>query len=270
MYEFTYDHIPDTAKYLERIGFDEPIKIDVDCLNSLIWHHQCYIPFEDLSTAMFDEEVSLDTEVLFDKIVNRNRGGFCFEMNGLFVCLLRDLGFDAYSVMCRVESRRDILTPVMHRGVLVFLNGKRYFCDVGFGGPMAPFAVELSEEKQTYMNETYWCEECFSGWHLVCRGKGVGYGEDGSNEEDRQPVVMFSESPFLNFDFTFHCDHCANAPDSGFRKMRMVNKRTEEGYVSLMGNKFTEVSAEGKNVMEIKEEDILPLLKDRFGITYNN
>lgn len=268
MFEFTYDHLPDTAKYLERIGFDDQVKVDIDCLNSLIWHHQCYVPFEDLSSAMLDEKVSLDTEVLYDKVVNRKRGGFCFELNGLFMMLLRDLGFDAYSVMCRVESRREELTPVMHRGILVFLDGKRYFCDVGFGGPMAPFAVELSEEKQTYKNETYWCEEIFSGWHMIYRGKGKGYGEDGSNEAERQTVVMFSESPFLNADFKYHCNQCANSPDSGFRKMRMCNKRTEEGYVSLMGNKFTEVSNAGKTEKEVEEKDIPKLLKEYFGIEY--
>ena len=110
MYDIIYEELSsdEIKKYLERIGFTETPKVSKACLDELIYLHQCHVPFECLDTYHTDVMIPLDKASLYDKIVTRHRGGFCFELNGLFCLLLRGLGFDAYSVMCRVANTTEL------------------------------------------------------------------------------------------------------------------------------------------------------------------
>jgi len=177
MANFVYEPLPDLEAYLARMGYTGSRELTRETLNALVYAHQCSIPFENLSCCDYDEPVVLDIPSLYDKIVNRKRGGYCFELNGIFAAMLRAFGFDAYSTMCRL-ARTDELRPVMHRGVVVRLDGKHYFCDVGYGGPMAPFAIELSPERQTFYGETFWVEESVDGWWRVSRRRGYVRRQD--------------------------------------------------------------------------------------------
>ena len=137
--------IPDIAAYLKRIGLSEAPPRLLDGLNALIWAHQTHVPFEDLNTSWLRLPVSLEIPALYDKVVLRRRGGYCYELNALFTRLLLDLGFDARSVFCRVVRGRDFLPPCAHRAVVVALEGRLYFCDVGFGGPMPAGALQIAD-----------------------------------------------------------------------------------------------------------------------------
>ena len=55
--------------------------------------HLLAVPFENLDIHL-GRPISLDQDALFGKIVTRRRGGFCYELNGLFALLLRELGFE--------------------------------------------------------------------------------------------------------------------------------------------------------------------------------
>ena len=125
MYDIIYEELSsdEIKKYLERIGFTETPKVSKACLDELIYLHQCHVPFECLDTYHTDVMIPLDKASLYDKIVTRHRGGFCFELNGLFCLLLRGLGFDAYSVMCRVANTTE-LRNIAHRATLVTLDGR--------------------------------------------------------------------------------------------------------------------------------------------------
>ena len=78
--------------YLERIGYDGPLAPTAETLRRLHVAHLLAVPFENLSIHA-GEAVVLDDESLFDKVVRRRRGGFCYELNGLFAALLRSVGF---------------------------------------------------------------------------------------------------------------------------------------------------------------------------------
>ena len=151
MYTVEYDRLSEeqAKKYLERIGLSYPAAPTLETLHTLIWSHQCRVPFEDIDTSLLACPVSLSTQDLYRKIVEERHGGFCFELNGLFLLLLKSLGFDAYACMCRVAAGFTTLRALTHRASIVRLDGREYLCDVGLGGPMAPFAVELSSEPQT-------------------------------------------------------------------------------------------------------------------------
>ena len=76
----------------------------------------------------------LDDEALFEKIVRRRRGGFCYELNGLFAALLRGLGFDVVMLSAEVANKERGFGPEYdHMALMVRFGGKRYLVDVGFG-----------------------------------------------------------------------------------------------------------------------------------------
>ncbi len=89
----------------------------------------------------------LDPESLFDRIVVRRRGGYCFEQNGLMYELLRQLGFDVTMVLARVLHDPAAHPPLTHRFTMVAVDGERYLVDVGFGASGPPFAVRFDPSK---------------------------------------------------------------------------------------------------------------------------
>jgi N-hydroxyarylamine O-acetyltransferase len=119
-------------RYLTRIGAPEPERPTIEVLRDLHLRHLRTVPFENLSIHL-GEPIVLDEAALVDKIIDRRRGGFCYELNGLFAGLLRALGFDVALLAARVFAPDGSLShPFDHALVRVDL-GDRYLVDVGFG-----------------------------------------------------------------------------------------------------------------------------------------
>lgn len=257
MFEFVYEELTTEQKdaYLERIGCQGIRELSRQTLDTLVYQHQCTVPFEDLEVVAGVPDLPLDGEALFEKIVERRRGGFCFELNGLFVLLLRAMGFDAYSCMCRVAANRPVLGGLFHRACLVRLDGRMYLCDVGMGGPMAPFAVEVSETRQTRHGETYWIEPTYEGWYLQKRL--TSQGTEGN-------VIIFAPQPFLPMDFVPLCRALISSPATLFRTTRMVNLRTERGNINIRGDVLTVTENGEHRERTFTEEEFPEILKTHF------
>jgi N-hydroxyarylamine O-acetyltransferase len=111
----------DTNAYLERIGYRGPLAPTAETLRRLHLAHLLSVPFENLSIHA-GEPIVLDDEALFDKIVVRGRGGFCYELNGLFAALLRSLGFKVEMLSAAVMGRAGEFGPEFdHMALLVTL-----------------------------------------------------------------------------------------------------------------------------------------------------
>lgn len=259
MYELIYEELTkeESDAYLERIGCSGEYPISKDTLDTLILAHQRNVPFENMDPYTGAAEIPLDKESLFNKIVERKRGGFCFELNGAFVMLLRSLGFEAYSVMARVVAGTDELRVIAHRASVIYLDGKRYVADVGFGGPMAPFAVEISSERQTVNGETFWVEELDNSWLLLRRL---------DKEGEVQSSIVFADLPLLQRDFVPFCKHIIDGPESRFRTARIVSIKTENGSKALTNNMYSVVENGVKTEYEVAEDEVESILKDSFGI----
>ena len=121
--------------YLKRIGIKGELPVNRDTLEKLLQAHLEQVPFENLDVYDFKKVPSLEADALFDKVVTRHRGGFCFELNTLFARLLESLGFKVYPVAVRVLWNKDSLPPLAHMALIVCLGKEKYFCDVGYGGP---------------------------------------------------------------------------------------------------------------------------------------
>ena len=259
MSEELYEPIPNIDAYLERIGIEESRGPSREFLDELIFAHQCSVPFDNLDICERGIVPSLGIGDLFDKMVTRKRGGYCFEMNALFGALLKALGFDVRPCMARVLLRPIPYPLISHRANIVSIDGKRYLADVGFGGPQPTFAplIEDGAARTERGHEFIMHRDGHSWWN-------VGY--KGSAEEERivLRICMLSvgEEDFVPLSF-----FQAVNPQSVFKLNRMVNITTEEGAINLRNNTYTVFSHGEKTVIEIPDEaEITLLLREKYGI----
>ncbi|MBR5337975.1 MAG: arylamine N-acetyltransferase [Lachnospiraceae bacterium] len=247
----------DINAYLKRIGLDKPEVLDKESLDRIIRAHQCSIPFEDLECNYLKKRVYIDQESLFDKIIKRNRGGYCFELNTLFKDFLVELGFDAYSVFCRVKSMER---PVMHRGTFVRFEDGLYFADVGFGGPMPFGCVKLEDGlKQDISGETFWFEKEDDYWWGLFR-----INESGEKES----TLYMTTQPQQDIEFEAMNFYCCTNPEGRFVTITLVNLRTPDGYYSITERTFTAKKGSEKTEKEITtDEEFRDYLKKYFNIS---
>ena len=178
----TYEKLPDTGKYLERIGCTEKITLDLKGLDSLIYAHQLSVPYEntDIYENMDFPSVWKQTHSV-GKLYKKGGEVIAFELNGLFFSLLYTLGFDAYPCSCRVMKNSGSLAPIRHRGTIVRLDKQLYYCDVGYGGRMYPGAVLIREKnRQERMGEEFWMEQYDESWWMLKRKETREGNERGS------------------------------------------------------------------------------------------
>jgi N-hydroxyarylamine O-acetyltransferase len=125
----------DLQLYLRRISYAGPIKPDVQTLQGLHVAHMRNVPFENLNIGL-KRPIRLTKEALWEKIVVRKRGGFCYELNGLFGWLLEQVGFEVTYLNARVYNRQGGLgIDFDHLALLVHIPHQpgRWLADVGFG-----------------------------------------------------------------------------------------------------------------------------------------
>ena len=122
------------SRYLERIGLSSPPGRDENGLKEIHKAQAFSIPFENLAIHL-GRTISLKPEDLIEKILGRNRGGYCFELNGMLHMALKALGFMVRPLLVRVLYNLTEPGPYAHEVLIVTISGQDWLADVGFGGP---------------------------------------------------------------------------------------------------------------------------------------
>ncbi|MBD2846501.1 arylamine N-acetyltransferase [Paenibacillus sp. IB182496] len=227
---------PEIRAYLDRIGFEDEPDGSVGDLFRLQDAHLHAVPYENLD-ILNGIPLSLEIRDLYDKIVTRRRGGFCFETNALFGWLLQRLGYPTRHYFARFWRDEPNPPPKRRHQVLCAeAEGKRYLCDVGVGGivPRTPLLLQPGLE-QVQGDECYKLEEDSDyGWMLLERKHGQWHR-----------IYSFTEEPQLAKDYLMASYWCEHAPDSIFRAGAMVAIRTREGRHTLAGEEFRLFTSDG-------------------------
>ncbi len=191
--------------YLDRIGFAQPVRADLGTLRALHRAHLEAIPYENLDVQL-GRPVTISRPEIFEKIVGRRRGGWCYEMNGIFGWALAELGFRVTRATGAV--RRDLMGDVMvgnHLVLRVDLDEGVYLADVGFGdGSRDPIKVEAGPFRshgfdfRLAKEEAAWWR-CFN--HRLGGAETFDFKLDPADEaqlEERCRFLQTSEmSPFV-------------------------------------------------------------------------
>ena len=147
----------DLDGYLRRIGYDGPREPSLPALRGIVAAHSAAIPFENID-VLLKRGVRLDIATLQSKLVQRRRGGYCFEQNTLLEAALRALGFSLVTLVARVVRGLPEAAAIAraHQLLQVELPEGPYIADVGYGNltPTAPLALRPGEEQST-PNERY-------------------------------------------------------------------------------------------------------------------
>jgi N-hydroxyarylamine O-acetyltransferase len=121
----------DVAAYLSRIGVSTPVTRTIADLERLQRAHLTAVPFENLD-VYHRRGVRTDADWSVPKIVERRRGGWCFELNGAFAALLEELGFSVKQLGATVLGGEEVSDIPTHLSLEVTLD-RPYLVDVGFG-----------------------------------------------------------------------------------------------------------------------------------------
>jgi len=134
-----------TDSYIHVLGLQRK-KPDLAFLSEISSRHVAQFAFSSVGPRLGDD-LSLDFESLYRRIVTGHRGGYCFEQNGLLFELLKELEFSVSLYLARVIYNKDVHPGLTHRITLVEIDGERYIADVGFGplGPARPVGMSGKE-----------------------------------------------------------------------------------------------------------------------------
>jgi N-hydroxyarylamine O-acetyltransferase len=213
--------------YLARIGFTGEAGPDLPTLRALHRLQPQAIPFENLSTLL-GEPVPLEIAALEDKLVRRNRGGYCFEQNTLFRHALEAIGFIVVPLAARVVWNTDYENPRSHMLLLVALGGTDYISDVGFGGATLTAPLELAvDDDQGTPHETFRIRLAHGEYEV-----GVLL------DEGWRPMYQFDLQAQRPIDYAALNHFVATHPDSHFRSRLMVGRATATGRLALADNRF--------------------------------
>ncbi|HLZ56047.1 MAG TPA: arylamine N-acetyltransferase [Ktedonosporobacter sp.] len=249
----------DIYDYLERIGYRGSLEPTLQTLQGLHEAHLQTVPFENLS-IYYKQPIVLGEEALYDKIVRRRRGGFCFELNGLFAVLLCELGFEVTQVAASMAHDDGQFGPeVDHLTLLVHL-AEDWLADVGNGDSFRlPLRVEEGVEyregdppQQSYRMER-------DGEHWIVQR----CGSDGI----WKPEYRFGVQPHKLADFRERCHYYETSPDSHFTHGRMCSLATPEGRITVRDLRLiTTVHGQKEERILGSEEECREVLRERFGV----
>ncbi|HZU70990.1 MAG TPA: arylamine N-acetyltransferase [Ktedonobacteraceae bacterium] len=253
-------------EYLERIHFPAPRGLNsleprLDTLQALHEAHLLAVPFENLSIH-YGQPIILQEDALFDKIVRRRRGGFCYELNGLFAWLLRQLCFEVTQLSAEVANDSGAFSPPYdHLTLLVHgLDGADWLADVGFGDSFRlPKRFVAGVEQDDTDGHRY---------RLVPDVENEEHARTGYwilqqfNDERWEPQYRFTLEPHRLSDFTDRCYFQQNSPESHFTQQRVCSLATPTGRITLSAHslRFNAASAQLPPHEQATEEADLRLI----------
>jgi N-hydroxyarylamine O-acetyltransferase len=250
-----------TTHYLKRIRYAQPVKPDHETLRGLQLAHMQTVPFENLDIRL-KRPIKIDEESLWEKLILQKRGGFCYELNGLFAWLLQQIGFQVTYLNARVFDREGNMgIDFDHLALLVQIPGQpeRWLVDVGFGDSyMEPLNFDDRGEQAQGLR-AYRIEQITDGFVVWQRNY------DGSWERhyffDLQPHIFPEE-------YKPACLFHQTSPESPFTRGSIISRATPTGRVSLEDGRLilTENGQRTERLLET-EDEYRTLLNKHFAIT---
>ena len=250
----------DINTYLERINYTGSVKLDAQTLYDLHFVHILAVPFENLDIAL-KRPIHINEQAVWEKIVINKRGGFCYELNGLFAWLLKQIGFDVTYLNARVFNRDGELgIHFDHLALLVQIPDRstRWLADVGFGDSFTkPLPFEMNTEKVQSLR-AYRLEKVTDGYVVWQRNY------KGSWEHQ----YFFDLTP-RNFpkEYESACLYHQKSPQSGFTRSSIISRATSDGRISLENGKLISTVNGQRSERSLKSKDeYCALLKEHFGV----
>jgi len=225
-------------------------------LRALQESHLLAVPFENLSIHS-GQRIILEEEALFDKVVTRRRGGFCYELNGLFAVLLRTLGFKVDMLSARVANAAGEFGPDFDHMTLLVRLDKSWLADVGFGDSFRQPLLIDEREEQVQQDRAY--KICPEDDRLILWQR--------ENDDEWKAQYSFTLQPFTFPDYAQMCHYHQTSAQSHFTQKRVCTRATPQGRITLTELRLitTEKGQRNEQILP-DEEEYARVLRQQFGI----
>jgi N-hydroxyarylamine O-acetyltransferase len=246
------------AKYFETIQLKSTPNNNEDGLFVLQSSQLKTITFENID-CLLDRVIHTDIENLQRKIFTNQRGGYCFELNGLLSFVLNELNFQYRPLLARVMYRGTSINSKTHVILLVNVNGKEFITDVGFGGPGSymPIPFEINrEDVQTH------------GVYRLIRDDIHGHIMQKKTITDEWfNVYAFNLDQVYPADLSMSNFFTSTFPESHFRHNLIMARHLENGRITVLNNQLTTV-IDGKSTLHTitTNSELLKIMNDSFGV----
>jgi N-hydroxyarylamine O-acetyltransferase len=244
------------STYLSRIGFTGSNSPDAETLRALHLAHLLTVPFENLDISL-GREIVCDEQRFLHKIIDLHRGGFCYELNGAFAALLRELGFSVTLLSARVSREDGSASPEFDHLTLRIDLHEPWLADVGFGDSfLEPLRLKPEVE-----------QEQSSGRFRIVQIGDVMIVQRARQGEFWKSLYRFTLTPRQLADFAPRCQFQQTSPESHFTRQRICTLPTAEGRITLSDLKFIRTTGERREERTLQSEDEWrSALVDLFGV----
>lgn len=249
----------DLAAYLKRVGLSGALPPTQETLCAIISHHMASIPFEAID-VLLGRDISLDPKAIDDKMLYRQRGGYCFEHTSLLQRVLQTLGFSVENHLARVWVGRMPESPVpaaTHASLKVVVDDALWLVDVGFGSfmPNAPLAWQPELSQQS----------AYGAYRL--RKTMGGFMVESCHDHAWQALYEILDFPWEPIDYQVANYYVSCYPDSHFRSRLMVAVTTPEARYTLANNRLKIARVKGGiEERHLTVEEMIDTLGGRFGL----
>jgi N-hydroxyarylamine O-acetyltransferase len=233
--------------YFERVGYQGTPAADIGTVGELMKQQLFTVPFENLDVQA-GKVVSLVPEEIVEKIVGRKRGGYCYEVNGLFAMALEALGI-RYQFVAARPMFYPVRRPKTHMAIVAFVGGHSWLCDLGFGsyGIRAPVRLDTEKTEVRQDDDTFFLEkEGETGYLLKAMVEGV-WANQYAFDLSPQEWIDFAPANYLN----------STHPDAVFVQKPLVVLHNPSGRTILFGDslKTIERGSVRKRIVAQHERD---------------
>lgn len=239
--------------YLTRIDLPARPTLDADGLARLQRQHRLAIPFENLNIRL-GRGVAIDSASVFNKLVTRRRGGYCFEHNRLFLDALDALGFVARPLLARVWLAAEGVPPLTHTLALVTIDGAPFIADPGFGGSYFPVLPLADGAEVTAPDGARFAlrADPEHGWMLL--RDGPADGTDGRNiTPGWQPQFSFDLRTVEEADLLLSNYWTSTAPGTRFTTLTIASIVLPHGFARLTDRYYSRSAGDNDTSGEITD-----------------
>ncbi len=252
----------DVNKYFDRIRAKSVEKPDLETLRLLHRQHLYNVPFENLDIHS-DRKIILEKDKLLHKIVDEERGGFCYELNGAFYELLKAAGFNVKRISAGVYGNGGKFSPDFdHMALIVNINNEEFLADVGFGDSfIEPLRFQtdiIQKDLKDYFRLT---ESAEDNYFILSRSA------DGKKFT---PQYRFTTTPRELSEFDEMCLYNQTSSGSHFTQKIICSMAMPGGRVSLSDLKLIITKNGSKEQKRISENEIPSVLKNYFNVSLQN
>jgi N-hydroxyarylamine O-acetyltransferase len=250
------NRMTDVQSYLARVRYTGSTSPTFETLRAIHYAHLLAVPFENLDIAL-GRKIVLDEDAFIRKIVERRRGGFCYEVNGAFAALLRAMGFRVTLLSARVVGSDGGESPEFDHLTLRGDLDEPWLADVGFGDSfLEPLRIKPGVEQMDRAGKFQIVED---GDRLFLEKKqpdGTWKGQYSFTSQSRRLE-----------EFVGMCEYHQTSPESHFMQNKICSRATAEGRITLAGMKLI-VTRNGKRDERVlaSQDEWRDILRQRFDV----